>query len=89
MRIGVIGPGADDHKALYTYTTFAEVFESAGFEVRLHEYFDEAGSFHYQEWDPQAGTIWRSMRFDQRNQADALTYTSIVLDAVKTEPALA
>jgi hypothetical protein len=59
------------------------------------EYFDEAGTFHYHEWDEKAGTISRSKRFDPRNSRgkllsvypgsleDYLSYSTIVLDAVK------
>jgi predicted SAM-dependent methyltransferase len=86
---------ATNHRALYTYRTLRELFQSAGFRVTLYEYFDEAGTFHCQEWDPKGGTIWRSKRFDPRNKrgklasvypgtlGDYLSYSSIVLDAVK------
>lgn len=73
----------NDHKVLYTYRTAQALFEEAGFRVELLEYFDEAGTFHEREWSTQQGTIWRSKRFDRRNQAGVLAYTSIVLDAVK------
>jgi predicted SAM-dependent methyltransferase len=101
----VVAPGstshddgnAANHKALYTYRTLRSVFESAGFRVVLYEYFDEAGTFHCQDWDRKAGTIWRSKRFDPRNREgkllsvypgsmdDYLSYSSIVLDAIKEE----
>ncbi len=77
------GPGADDHKVLYTYTTFRELFERAGFEVRLLEHFDEQGEFCAHAWDPQEGMIHRSHRFDPRNAEGRLRYTSLILDAVK------
>jgi predicted SAM-dependent methyltransferase len=88
---------AANHKALYTYRTLRRVFESAGFRVVLYEYFDEAGAFHCQDWDRKGGTIWRSKRFDPRNRAgellsvypgsmdDYLSYSSIVLDAIKEQ----
>jgi predicted SAM-dependent methyltransferase len=88
------GNGAH-HKALYTYRSLKHLFESAGFQVRLYEYFDEAGEFHCQEWDRKEGTIWRSKRFDRRNRqgklasvypgslGDYLSYSSIILDAIK------
>lgn len=95
------GAGPDgnsvNHKALYTHETLRQLFEAAGFQVRLYEYFDETGQFYCQEWDRAAGTIWRSKRFDPRNKAgklasvypgsmdDYLSYSSIILDAVKTE----
>jgi predicted SAM-dependent methyltransferase len=85
VRVGGASPGqlANDHKVLYTYTTLRDVFESSGFKVDLYEYFDEAGTFHYRDWDEKAGTIWRSKRFDKRNTGGNLAFTSIILDAVK------
>lgn len=83
VRVGGMGAGADDHKVLYTCETFRRLFEDAGFEVVLLEYFDSAGAFHAVEWDPGAGRIHRSKRFDERNQAGQLNYTSIILDARK------
>lgn len=85
VKVGGASPGqiANDHKVLYTYGTLRELFEGSGFRVRLYEYFDEAGKFHYYDWDTNGGTIWRSKRFDPRNKGDRLGYTSIILDAVK------
>jgi predicted SAM-dependent methyltransferase len=90
------GNGAH-HKALYTYRSLRQLFESAGFMVQLYEYFDEQGEFHCREWNREAGTIWRSKRFDPRNKqpgglksvypgslGDYLSYSSIILDAVKS-----
>jgi predicted SAM-dependent methyltransferase len=86
---------AANHKALYTYATLKALFEKAGFQVILYEFFDETGKFHFTEWDQRSGTIWRSKRFDPRNKAgtlasvypgslgDYLSYSSIILDAVK------
>jgi predicted SAM-dependent methyltransferase len=77
------GPGADDHKVLYTYKTFKAIFEAAGFKVDLLEYFDEQGVFHSRPWHPADGMIHRSKMFDERNRSGALRYTSIILDAKK------
>jgi predicted SAM-dependent methyltransferase len=99
-EVPTYGPtgNAQNHKALYTYSTLRDLFERAGFRVVLYEYFDEAGVFHCQDWDPQAGTIWRSKRFDPRNETgplasvypgtldDYLSFSSLVLDAVKEQP---
>jgi predicted SAM-dependent methyltransferase len=74
---------ANDHKVLYTYTTLKRLFERSGFRVHLYEYFDEGGTFHYNDWDVKAGKIWRSKRFDKRNTGGTLIFTSIILDAVK------
>ena len=86
VRVGGNGPGADDHKVLYTCDTFRGLFESAGFQVTLLEHFDNAGVFHATDWDPAAGTIHRSRRFDDRNRDGRLNYTSIILDARKPLP---
>lgn len=86
IRVG--GPGhenhpATDHKMVYDYKTFVEVFEKAGFKVTLLEYCDEAGDFHYIQWDENKGKINRSYRFDSRNSKDKLGMVSIIIDAVK------
>lgn len=83
VKVGGIGSYAWDHKVLYTYKTFQKVFENAGFKVDLYEFFDEAGQFHYTEWNPEEGKTYRSKRFDKRNSGETLTYTSIILDAKK------
>jgi hypothetical protein len=72
-----------DKQVLYTYSTFKSIFEVVGFSVVLYEYFDERGTFHYNEWDPEDGKINRSKRFDERNNGGELKYTSIIMDAKK------
>jgi predicted SAM-dependent methyltransferase len=81
VKPGGTGPGADDHKLLYTYRTFKDVFEKIGFHVEILEYFDETGKFHSVEWDPADGMIYRSRRFDVRNKDRKLHYTSLIIDA--------
>jgi YD repeat-containing protein len=85
VRPGGSGSGADDHKVLYTWRSLQELFEKAGFETRLLEYFDEQGRFHAQDWDPDDGMVRRSARYDERNRDGTLRYTSIIIDAVKSE----
>ncbi len=83
VRVGGSGPGADDHKILYTYETLKSSLEAAGFRVELLEYWDETGTFHRQPWDPRYGMIKRSAE-DERNRKDGtLRYTSIIVDAIK------
>lgn len=60
VRVGGSGPGADDHKVMYTYITFSDLFQKAGFDTELLEYFDEHQNFHYTDWDPAQGKIMRS-----------------------------
>jgi predicted SAM-dependent methyltransferase len=83
VKVGGKGAGADDHKVLYNHRSARALFERAGFEVRLYEYFDDAGKFQYKEWSPEDGMIHRSKSFDKRNRGGKLGYTSIILDAVK------
>jgi predicted SAM-dependent methyltransferase len=83
VRPGGSGPGADDHKALYTYRSIAELFAQAGFTVEQLEHFDEDGAFHAAPWDPEGGLIRRSLRFDQRNRGGRPAYTSLLIDAHK------
>lgn len=82
VKPGGVGAGADDHKVLYTYKSFSEIFEKAGFKVKLLEFFDEYGEFHFLEWNEEDGKILRSQRFDERN-VSSLSYTSIIIDAIK------
>jgi predicted SAM-dependent methyltransferase len=76
---GVAGGEAGAHKVVYTYRSFPEVFEAAGFRTTLLEYHDEHGVFHHSAWDPAEGLIRRSRRFDPRGPI------SIVLDALKSK----
>jgi predicted SAM-dependent methyltransferase len=78
------GPGAADHRILYTYRSLAELFVTAGLDVTLLEYFDESGAFHRKTLDPADGFVKRSALADPRNQSGRLAYTSIILDARKS-----
>ncbi|MGJ9385994.1 class I SAM-dependent methyltransferase [Salipaludibacillus sp. CF4.18] len=86
VKVG--GPGSEDHpaashKIVHNYKTLSAMFETAGFAVRLLEYFDEKGEFHFNHWDEKDGFIFRSKRFDPRNQGDKLVFPSLILDAIK------
>jgi predicted SAM-dependent methyltransferase len=85
VQIG--GPGPKDHpaashKIVHNYKTLSSMFETAGFDVRLLEYCDEAGEFHQNEWDGKDGIIYRSKRYDPRNQ-NKLLFPSLIIDAFK------
>jgi PPOX class probable F420-dependent enzyme len=89
-NVQVGGPGprdhpAADHQIVYDYQRFAAIFSSAGFEVDLLEYCDASGRFHYNHWDAEAGLIYRSLRFDHRNQQGKLGFVSLILDARKPQ----
>ena len=86
VRVGGLGPNelpAAGHRVVYTATTLTEVFASAGFSVRPLEWWDEQGVFHQQPWNAEDGFIYRSSRFDHRNQHGRLGFTSLILDAIK------
>ncbi|MDD2656653.1 MAG: hypothetical protein PHQ18_03760 [Patescibacteria group bacterium] len=83
VKPGGNGFGSKDHKVLYNYKTFKDIFERVGFKVDLLEYFDENGNFHYKDWNENDGMVFRSKRFDKRNSQGKLDYTSIILDARK------
>ncbi len=86
-RVGGPGPAdhpAAGHKVLYTHRTLPLLFEEAGFVVQALEYCDEQGRFHFTEWAPEDGFIYRSLRFDHRNRDGGPGFTSLILDAMKT-----
>jgi predicted SAM-dependent methyltransferase len=88
VKIG--GPGPKDHpaashKIVYNYYSITTMFEAAGFTVKLLEYCDEDGEFHYNTWDEKMGFIYRSKRFDHRNKGLQLASISLIVDAVKTD----
>lgn len=86
VKIGGPGPAAHpgaSHKIVHTYRTLQSMFEAAGFQVQLLEYCDENGDFHYDDWDENGGFIYRSKRFDHRNQDGELGFVSLIVDAIK------
>jgi predicted SAM-dependent methyltransferase len=83
VKPGGSGAGSDDHKVLYNYKTITEIIMKAGFRVKLLEWFDHDGKFHFVDWQPETGMIKRSSRFDPRNIDNKLNYTSLIVDAIK------
>ena len=77
------GPGADDHKVLYTRASLEHLLESTGFTTTVLECFDDSGVFVSREWSATDGMVQRSARFDHRNRDGQLRYTSIIIDAIK------
>lgn len=59
------------------------MFETAFFEVKLLEYCDENGEFHCHHWNGKDGVIFRSKKYDSRNQGDQLSFPSLIIDAIK------
>ncbi len=60
---GGTGSAAADHKILHTYQTFSKMFQEAGFEVRLLEYWDENQVFHHEPFSFDDGRINRRPLF--------------------------
>lgn len=85
VKVNGTGPGADDHKVLYTIDTFRKVFEDAGFVVHAYEYWDDKGNFVAEPWDIKRGYVRRTKDNDERNKDGKLRYTSLLIDAVKPE----
>lgn len=86
VQVGGPGPHdhpAADHKIVYEYRRFADVFAGAGFMVDLLEYCDEHGRFHYNHWLPADGPIYRSLLSDHRNRDGMLGFVSLIVDARK------
>jgi predicted SAM-dependent methyltransferase len=86
VRVGGPGPAdhpAAGHKILYDYRLLSDVFEAAGFEVDLLEYCDERGRFHYNQWDPREGPIYRSLLQDHRNEHGEIRFVSLIIHAKK------
>jgi predicted SAM-dependent methyltransferase len=80
VRPGGTGPGADDHKVLYTYSRMASLLTRAGWDYDFLEYFDEHGEFHLKPWEQRDGLIRRSAFNDPRNKERPQSYTSLIVD---------
>ena len=83
VKPGGSGPGASDHKILYTHKSLSDLLIKCGFEIKLLEYFDDKHGFHESNWNKQNGFIMRSKKFDSRNVNGQLKYTSLIIDAHK------
>ncbi|WP_175074939.1 SAM-dependent methyltransferase [Terribacillus sp. AE2B 122] len=86
VKVG--GPGPEDHSAashkiVYNYKSLTKMFEAAGFKVKLLEYFDEEGHFHQNAWEGADGFIFRSKKYDPRNQGEKIVAPSLIIDAIK------
>ena len=81
VRPGGTGPGATDHRVLYTIDSLTQLMETAGFRVSPLEWFDANGVFHESTWRIEDGAIKRCKRLDDRNADGVLRYTSLIIDA--------
>ncbi len=85
-KVGGPGPKthpAADHRIVYDYVLFSDIFAQAGFDVDLLEYCDEQGRFHYNQWSPDDGPVYRSLLMDHRNQDGIIKNVSLIIDAKK------
>lgn len=71
------------HQVFYNIRSLTEAIISAGLTSTPLEWFDEARVFHQVEWNAADGMIRRSSRFDPRNAIRPLSYTSLIIDAIK------
>jgi predicted SAM-dependent methyltransferase len=93
VQVGGPGPAdhpAADHKVVYIAEKFAAVFEKAGFDVVLLEWWDSDGNFRIVPWSVDDGPIYRSSVLDHRNEEyragrGAPGFTSLIVDAIKVE----
>jgi predicted SAM-dependent methyltransferase len=88
QTVQVGGPGPADHpaashKVVYAWESLYNMYQRAGFDVKLNEWCDESGGFHTIDWDKRDGFIYRSARFDPRNNDGQLGFVSLIIDAVK------
>lgn len=86
VKVGGPGPKehpAASHKIVYNYKTLSRLFETAGYRVQLLEYCDDEGTFYAKDWSAKDGLIFRSKKYDPRNQGDFVCFPSLILDAIK------
>ncbi len=86
VKPGGTRPAAEHPPVLYDYHSLAVKLEAAGFSVRLLEYWDDCGRFHWKDWEWMDGHVSRSFRYDRRNRDGVPHYTSLIIDARKPMP---
>lgn len=80
-----VTPPQDGHKVLFNVDRLSALLESVGFQAVPLEYFDRQGEFHAEAWDEADGFVYRSARFDRREEfrLGKLFYTSLIMDGLK------
>lgn len=87
-----VRPPKDGHTMMFNHHTLSSLLEQSGFKVKLLEFFDEQGCFHYCPWDSEGGLIRRSLKHDNQTRfhrvqgAFNMNYTSLIADAAKPGP---
>lgn len=80
---GGIGPGADDHKQLFTIESLSAALEAAGFRVEPGEWFDRDGLFHEEPWSEDRGNIYRCRRHGTPDKSFPSSHLSLLVDGIK------
>ncbi|WP_404924609.1 methyltransferase domain-containing protein [Nisaea sediminum] len=80
---GGIGPGADDHKQLFTVESLSAALAAAGFTVEPREWFDAGGDFHEEPWIAERGHIHRCRRFGTPDKSFPSSHLSLLVDGIK------
>ena len=80
---GGIGPGADDHKQLFTIESLSEALAAAGFRVEPGEWFDASGQFHETAWDEACGHVHRCRRHGTPDKSFPSSHLSLLVDGIK------
>ena len=79
VRPGGSGPGATDHKVLYTADSLAAVLSEAGYDYTLLEYYDADGQFHQCAFDMADGPIQRVKGYPAPGNPQ-FDYSSLIVD---------
>ena len=80
---GGIGPGADDHKQLFTVESLSAALAAAGFTVEPREWFDTGGAFHEEPWIAERGHVHRCRRFGTPDKSFPSSHLSLLVDGIK------
>jgi len=83
VRPGGAGPGAADHKMLWTKESLAETLEQAGFRPRPLEWFDQDGTSYTADWDPADGFVHRSVKYGKPNATFPDSHRSLIIDGLR------
>ncbi|NCS89395.1 MAG: hypothetical protein AUK34_14225 [Ignavibacteria bacterium CG2_30_36_16] len=83
VKPGGTGPGAEDHKNLFTYISLSKLFTKYGFKAYPVEYWDELGKFHQGYTVDKNGFVMRSLINDKRNSKGSPVFTSLIVDFQK------
>ena len=82
VKIGGVGPGAEDHYSMWNIESLSSLLRESGFEVSPIEYWTNTGKLVTHTFSDDDGPIRRSIqRMKKIGNID--NYTSLIVDAVK------